>query len=467
MINLEKPATLTGKFAIESTQELFIGTFDNADAPTPGYMARTLDAIKEGASVAGFLRIGGAALMVFSLSLFLVQGVDATSDLHRYLLLLGQTVLLTTAGFGVGFLLKEPRGARVFFSLALISIPANFAVLGAMIYSIVPLDSVLATYPRYAKWTSTDVNELLIAGAAALIVLVPMCIFCFSVMARQSKVWLSVGYLLACSTLLIPMRDTMNVTVISSVCALAMALLLARLATQSERLSTGEERFAKTLLFAPAALMLARSAMLYGVDFHVAMSIVIASHYFLRRSVVRMPCRSVLRTFLQVLSAFSAIFLATMLTSLASSMLSLNDPFLVFAALLLALNIDLARLVENGKIGKVIHGIWAVLCFTAIMTDSLQLNDYFELNTYFILTILLTVASALTKQKLGIVLSLLSMVVIVMFNSAYFFDSLLDTGWVGMAIAGASTIVAGSLLERYWPVIKLRWQQHFTAQLQL
>ena len=76
--------------------------------------------IRKATTIAELTRLSGAALIVFALSLFLMQGVDASNDLQRYHLLLLQTSFLGAAGFAVGFLLKEPRGARVFFSLGLI-----------------------------------------------------------------------------------------------------------------------------------------------------------------------------------------------------------------------------------------------------------------------------------------------------------------------------------------------------------
>ncbi len=461
------PAATLDPISVNTLDETCTDTLTTDGSPTPGYLARTLEAIKEGASFAGILRMGGAALMVFALSLFLVQGVEATSDLHRYLLLLGQTVLLTAAGFAVGFLLKEPRGARMFFSLGLISIPANFALLGAMIYSFAPLDRVLTDYPTYAKWSSANLNELLIASAAALAVLVPMCLFCFSVMARQSKAWLSAGYLLACTTLLIPVRDTLSVTVISSICALAIVALLANRRMKTERLSTGEEHFAKAFLFAPAALLLTRSAMLYDIDFYFALSLVIASYYFSRCAVTRITTHPLPGTVVQIMSASGAWILAAMLTSLVSSFSTIIDPFLMFATLLLVLNIDLVRLMKKARVSNVIHGCWAILCSCAIAVDTLILGSFSGSSTSFALAILLTAASVLTRQKLGAILGTLSIIGVVIVNGAHLFSVVLDTGWVAMALAGASTIVAGSVLERYWPVMKLYWQQRFARSVQI
>ncbi|MFK7996097.1 MAG: hypothetical protein AB8B87_18305 [Granulosicoccus sp.] len=432
---------------------------DSGQNESRAYLARAVQAIKEGTSIAGLLRIGGAGLMVFSLCLFLMQGMDATSDLHRYLLLLGQTALLTSAGFAVGFLLKEPRGARVFFSLALVSIPANFAVLGAMIYSIVPLDSVTTQYPAYASWQSSNFNELMIASVVGMLVLIPMSIFCFAILARQSKWWLSAAYLLSSATLLIPMRETFSITLISSVCALAVVVLLSNRHAKRQRLATGEEQFAKALLFIPAALMLARSAALYNVDFHFALAVVIAIYYLLRQVVIARTENSALTITVQILSACCAFILAFMLTTLILDSFSFISPFLVFTLSWLGLNMDLTRFIDKARLKGTIHGFWAVTLFSAVAIDSLLFGNVNGFLVNLTLAGTLLVASAVTRQKLGAILGSLALIGLLIINGAHLFVFMLDTGWAGMAIAGAITIVSGSLLEKFWPVLKLRFIQ--------
>jgi hypothetical protein len=438
--------------------------------PTPaqseltGYFSQAVQAIRQGATIAGLLRIGGAGLIVFSLSLFLMQGMEATSDLHRYLLLLGQTVLLTCAGFAVGFILKEPRGAGVFFSLALVSIPANFAVLGAMIYSVAPLDNVITDYPTYASWKSTDIKELLIAGIIGLVVLIPMSVFCFAVLARHSKWWLSAAYLLASASLLIPLRETFSITLISSVCALVVLALLSNRKAKRQRISTGEEQFAKILLFFPAALMLARSAMLYSVDFHFALAIVIAVYYMLRHWVVVRSGKSVLTTSIQILTVFCSLILSGMVALLVGDNFSFIAPFLVFTLMWLALNVELTRFIDVARVRGVILGAWAVFCFSPIAMDILLFSKSSGLLTDLTLALVILVASTVTRQKLGAVLGAIALVGLLVVNGSHLFAFVLNTGWLGMAVTGTLTIVAGSMLERFWPVFKVQMLSRFDTK---
>ena len=431
---------------------------------TTSYLARTLNAIREGASIAGLLRISGAALMVLSLSAFLMQGVEAASDLHRYLLLLGQTLLLSAAGFAVGFWLKEPRGARMFFSLGLISIPANFAVLGAMIYSIAPLDDLITQYPAYASWQSASLKELLVAAAAALTVLVPMSLFCFAVMARQSKWWLTACYLTASATLLIPVRETFTITLISSVCVVALVILLASRKTRQQRKSTGEEKFATALLFIPPLLMLSRSATLYGIDEYLALAMVTGIHYLLRRLVIARTDNKALTTFLQIMAAGTALTLAMLTTALLEGKLDFvgaTNPYLLFAIVWLMINVDLVRNFSGTRMTSITHGLWAVVCCIPVLLDLWFIHGFMGFGEALVYALLITSAGVITRHKFIVILGILALAAVLMNSGSHLFTLALDAGWLGMAIAGAGTIVAGSVLERFWPVIRLRITNHF------
>ena len=125
------------------------GATPDEPAP-PGALARAVASVRTHASLADALRPVGAALLVTSASRFLLAGVEVDRDLRRFALLLGQTALLTGAGFAVARLFDDARGARLLFALALLSVPAGFAVLGAMAYSLAPIDP--ASLPAPSSW---------------------------------------------------------------------------------------------------------------------------------------------------------------------------------------------------------------------------------------------------------------------------------------------------------------------------
>ncbi len=79
------------------------------------------------------LRILGAGALVVAMYSYLAKGWESGNDIFRYLLMLGHTGVLTAIGLASGHWLKESKGARLLLTLALVSVPANFAILGAFI----------------------------------------------------------------------------------------------------------------------------------------------------------------------------------------------------------------------------------------------------------------------------------------------------------------------------------------------
>jgi len=421
------------------------------------FLSSALDMMHKASSIAGLMRMCGAGLLVFSLTLFLIQGIDATSDLQRYFLLLGQTTLLTLAGFAVGFLLKEPRGARVFFGLGLISIPANFAVFGAMIYSLLPMDNIVANYPDYASWHSSSINELIVAGIAGTVVLVPMSLFCFAVFARRSKYWLSASYLLSSASLLVPLRDSLSITLLSSIAAIIMVVLLANRRANSTLESTGEQRFAHALLFAPSVLLLARSAMLYSVDFHFTLALVICTYYLLRLGVIRNQKTSKWSNPVQLGSILTATVLSAMFTSLVTAQVAFINETVLFSLLLGALLVELSGMITSARMLSAMQIVWALLTVISLSLDYLMWNGPASVITSLSMAFLIMASGVLLRHVFVAVIGLFAIVGQVALNGSVLIASLLSSGWMGMAITGASIIILGSLIERYWPLIHLRF----------
>ncbi|MFK7856010.1 MAG: hypothetical protein AB8B79_17970 [Granulosicoccus sp.] len=453
-IELSDDAKETMHNCIDSAIE---SSLENSAESSGSFLSNTLENIQKASSIAGMLRMFGAGLLVFSLSLFLIQGIDTTTDLQRYFLLLGQTSLLTLAGFAVGYLLKEPRGARVFFGLGLISIPANFAVLGAMIYSIVPLDSIVTSYPDYASWQSSSVAELFTAGIAGTVVLVPMSIFCFAVLARNEKSWLSIAYLLSSASLLVPMRDMFSMTILSSVTVIGIIIMLSRYRDTKSNLSTSERRFAHALLFAPPLLILARSTMLYSVDFHFTLALIISCYYLLRCAVIRQTVGSPWIMALQFGTLTTVVVLASMMTSLLGAYLAIFNSTLVYGLILAALLVELSRHITNVRMLSYMQGVWSLTIVASLFLDYVFWNGPASIVTSLIIATVIIASGVLFRHLFSTLIGILAFAGHLFLNGSELVAALLSSGWLGMAIAGASTIVLGSVIERYWPVVQLRF----------
>ena len=234
-------------------------------APRNG-MERIMKSLQNFATVSEALRILGAAVLLASMSIFLLQGWNEGNDIHRYLLLLSQTGLLAASGFALSHGLKETKGARLFFGLALVSIPANFTILSALIYSVFQWDGGLITYPGYATWSIGDVAGIGITLGGAMLVLIPVTMFCFAIMARRSAITLSLHFLAINCLLLLPIRSSTAIGVVALLATTYALLVVSKLARVDGALKTPEGKFALMTLFIPGAIILFRSMYFYQVD---------------------------------------------------------------------------------------------------------------------------------------------------------------------------------------------------------
>ena len=132
------------------------------------------------------LRSIGAVSLLAAISIFLLQGWENGNDVYRYLLLLGHTVGLVIIGFASGRWLGESKGARLLLMIALASVPANFAILGAFMYSQAPLDAFHVLYPSAAQWQVDSLNTALLVNVGGAVVLAAITLLGFMVLSRKS-----------------------------------------------------------------------------------------------------------------------------------------------------------------------------------------------------------------------------------------------------------------------------------------
>ena len=214
-----------------------------------------LDYLRRAATLSECLRILGAAGLLASMSLFLLQGWSDGNDIRRYLMLLAQTGLLAAGGFALSHGLKEAKGARLFFGLALVSVPANFTILGALIYSVFQWDGGLTNYPDYASWQILDVANIGITFAGAMLVLLPVTMFAFAIMARQSAKGLSFNFFALNALLVLPVRSSLIAGLLALGGVVYAMMVVRRAVNNDSALKTGEGRFAISTLFIPAGII--------------------------------------------------------------------------------------------------------------------------------------------------------------------------------------------------------------------
>jgi len=426
-----------------------------------------LQSLRNFATLSEALRILGASVLLASMSVFLLQGWNDGNDVRRYLLLLTQTGLLTAAGFALSHGLKEAKGARMFFGLALVSVPANFTILGALVYSVFQWDGGLTTYPGFATWQIDNVASTGITLAGAMLVLLPVTFFCFAVMARHSAKSLSLHFLVLNALLLLPIRSSLaagTVALLGVLYALHVAGLTAR---QDQAMKTGEGRFALVTLFIPLGIILFRSMYFYRVD-ALMVAMVSLALFLAARQASLIPGRSDRVAFmLEVISVPIALTLAMSLTNAFGPMLNnaLEAPF--FAAVYATMSFDLLRRTDSVKLARLIGVSVSVFVAMSFIFSVAVSPSAGTAVLSLVAGALLLVAGLALRNVVALAAGVLTIVAGVSFGFEEIVRLIVTSGWIELAIFGATAITLASVLERHGVAIKLRlvkWFDDFGGQ---
>ena len=259
------------------------------------------------------LRILGAGALVVAMYSYLAKGWENGNDVFRYLLMLGHTGVLIAVGLASGHWLKESKGARLLLTLALVSVPANFAILGAFIFSQTG-GTHLGDYPQYVAWTVDSLNTALVTAGGAMLVLVPVTLLGFRVLARGMSRRLSLLFLLGNAALLLPLRDPQLIGALVLALTFCTILVNRRAALNHTAARTLEGITALGLQFLPLAILTGRSLWLYSVDMLLLTVLFVTLFVVLRQASLQLEPNSRLRSLLDALSLIPAVSVALLLS---------------------------------------------------------------------------------------------------------------------------------------------------------
>lgn len=392
------------------------------------------------------LRILGTGALLIAMYSFLIKGWDNGNDTFRYLLMLGHTGLLAAIGLASGHWLKESKGARLLLTLALVSVPANFAILGAFIFSQASgVD--LSQYPNYIAWSVDSMQTALLTSGGALFILFPVTLLGFTVLARSMSKRLTLLFLLSNAILLLPVRDPIMVGLM--VLALTvMTIILARKSSQQHIAAKTQEGITALGLQAlPLAILMGRTLWLYSADMFLLTVMTITTYIVLRQASMFFNNESRLKKMLDALSLIPAIitapFLATTLTDTNWSIDALVLPIATIASAIMIY--DIAQ--RNDKSATTYRWIAALM-----VVMSMGINMVFHSGVIAAISCITAGIGLLTlgymnKQRSffinGFILIMIS-IAQQLYELVHHFNL---GSWASMAVMGVIAIVVASIIE--------------------
>ncbi|MFK8030190.1 MAG: hypothetical protein AB8G18_08110 [Gammaproteobacteria bacterium] len=422
---------------------------------SPSRVRQVVDTLKKFATVSELLRIIGAAIMVGSLSLFMMQGWLEGNDIQRYLKLLAQTLLLTAGGFGLSAWLKETKGARLFFGLSLASVAANFTILGALIYSIVQFDGMLGNYPQFAAWTSQSPSHVLLITLLAAAILIPVTRLAFTVLARPAAKWLTTTYLLGGALLLLPVRSSIWSSLLAVLLIAFIIWNISKNRGDDQTPGTTESKFSIMMLLLPPIILCVRSFYFYSVE-EFALACMAAAVFLLVRQLSLRTENLTTQRFLDCVSLPLPLFTAVALTDGVGSAVTWNMQPLVFAFFLIPMMAELTLRRTNTYRSVVFGMVGALLICGALLISQVFSAGFVVAFASLAGSLLVVLTGYWLRRKATMAIGLLTALAIGVINVGNFLTWFNVNNWVLLSILGASAIILASLLDRYGAALKLR-----------
>jgi hypothetical protein len=415
--------------------------------------------ISDFANFSTILRMMGAIAVLASMSMFLMQGWGDTDDIERFRIMLLQTFLLGGAGFAMVKLLKEVKGARLFFGLALVSVAANFTTLGALIYSMFSWDNLSVAYPQFAEWKASTPGGTLLSAGIAVAVLTPLTWLSFSVLARPAAKRLTLWYVGANLLLLVPVRE---VTAIVIIVAVASVLLMKFFVQKNEnadmkelfRWNTKEGKFARLILFVPLIIMTVRSFHYEFTNMSVLM-LCVAIYALL------VFCARVFANKFSPICHLTAMFAASIGVAIIAfelNVLPISNSFELptFALLLTGVCVDLYRRAKGSWMEDVSVFTAAFILTSTFVINHLAFNTVVSFfGALLTASFMLFYAFQIRSRILGCS-GLMLAASIPVFHIGEITNFFIGSGWLGFAVGGVGIIVLASLLDRYGAIVQLK-----------
>lgn len=221
--------------------------------------ARIENSGAQGSKVTFVLRWAGSIILAVSAINFLLQGIEDFFPGYRNWVVLGFIVALVICGLICGYLMKETRGARLFFGLATAFLSVQFAQIGGLIYGYLRPGAGQQAVPL-AGWKieALPVYEfaMILLGTSILTAFVVS--IGFSMLARSQARKLSFGFLIANACVLLPIRDNLLMSLLCVGLFIGLRILMQRSVVRDPVLRTFEGLAGLVILWIPLFILSGR-----------------------------------------------------------------------------------------------------------------------------------------------------------------------------------------------------------------
>ena len=410
------------------------------------------------ANVPNLLRLLGTGVLMIAMYSFLMKGWQSGNDVFRYLMMLGHTGMLAAIGLASGHWLKESKGARLLLTLALVSVPANFAILGAFVFSqSVPLE--LHQYPSYATWTVESLSTALLTSAGAMLILVPITGLGFTALARSMSRKLSILFLVSNAALLLPLRDPQLIGVLVLLLTALCIAFTRKTSDQHVAAKTQEGLIALGLQFLPLAVLIGRSLWLYSMNSFLMSVLAITVFIILRQAAVYLPSGSTWRNACDGLSVVPSIAIIPIMGSALSGIplvaQSLVIPMVALVSATMIYDISRRSQIHAALYRHTAAGVLLICLFANLILFQGLASAMTCITVGLGLLVL-----GYQQQQRSVFTSGVLLMFVGLCHQIYELVTHFDLGsWISLAVLGVIAIVLASTIESQGGKLKTRFER--------
>jgi hypothetical protein len=400
------------------------------------------------------LRILGTTALLVAMYSFLVKGWHSGGDVFRYLLMLGHTGAMTAIGLTSGHWLKEGKGARLLLTLALVSVSANFAILGAFIYSQTPAAGTLH-YPGFVAWSVGSLSTALMITGVALVVLLPVVFLGFRVLSRSMSSRLAVLFLISNAALLLPIREPHLVGYLVVGLSMFVLVFSGKTARRDVSARTHEGMMALVLQYLPIAVLLCRNLWLYTPNLFLLTVLALTVFFALRQVGMHLDGYPVIRSLVEGVSVLPALGFGSGLGATMTENGFFASELVLPVASLAAASL-IYEISMRAREGVTLYRALAVgvLC-TGLLANMFILGGVLAAMMSAVIGIAVAVYGYMKQQRIVFGGGMLTMSVGLIYQ-LYYATQIFHLGsWASLALLGMAAIVVGSTIECHGCRIKL------------
>ncbi len=400
------------------------------------------------ALLTSLLRGLGATVIIAAAAVFLIRNWGYGNDIHRYLMLLGFTTLLSLAGFFCGLGLKDNKSARTLLGLCVAVVPVHFSVLGGLLYSQFPWDGSLGVLPNFAIWVAGDPVSALVTAGGALLVLVPLTYLSTLVLGRGGAKEFSVIFLLANILLLVPSRDASIAALLVAGLSGVLVWAEVRLLQPKTAMKTREGCFLRLMTAVPLVLIVTRNLRFYDYSallLAAVLGALAAATFVLGPRLTLVESRKKMIEYCSVVPATGASILLTlevMFTWQIQSEWIIPSLLLPPAALCIGMSFlsigDGTGFRRAGVVTALASGLLQLALCPGLLSSLLCL----------LIGVTAVVYSCLVEQKIILSVGLISIICSLSYHLKYAVQLYSLSNWGILALTGLVIIILASLIEK-------------------